>query len=312
MAIKSPDVTDVGRKCEIRALEQRISKKGEVEVVVRSDYQISDVDPDTAYCLVVKRVFKKDGTLNKVLLTINSPQLLATLKRICGDYHSHPCTFDLPVQMQGPFTDLYHYWDELEEYHMNTEDDVTRMHLSLLISFMRHEMGHERAEVSDMVSKGVITFLKLWTLFKPGEVMFTSERGHPWLLKLEKTAYEESSKTGRRFEVHCTHTVQDGARLAQYRKKIDIFEKQTLAGDTPCPINALPVHPFRFVPDACVQSELEQRGEECEQILGVLNVYHDGMAEYQRTPPSDFFHPQMASWELAWLPFTVRFSEASV
>ena len=305
MANGKQDAPAAGRRCEIRALQTRTSKKGDVETIAKDEYKPVDFDPEVEYALVVNQKFKADGKLEGTELTINSPHLLSTLKEVFGEYHVHPSTFELPTQMESPFIDLYHYWEQLEAYRDSTEDDTTRMHLGLLLTFMRGEMLSEKTQVLDMINSGSITFFKLWTLYRPGDVVYAEEKGHPCILKLEKVAYEESQKTGRRFEVHCTHTIQDGQRLCQYRKTTNIFEKASFAGDTPCNIAKLPIYPLSFVTGGPMTSELEQRGERCEKLTGILNMYYDGPAEYQRAPPKSFFDPWMDEFDLLWLPFTV-------
>lgn len=308
MAEKIRQSTIIGRRCEIRAFEKRKSKKGDLVVIAKDEHTAVNFDPNVEYALVVENVFKDDGKLDKTILTINSANILSALKEICGDDHSHPTTFDQPVQMESPFIDLYHHWEQVEQCSMTAEDDTVRMHLNLLLTFMRKEMGHERTQLLDMIQSGSITFFKLWTIFKPGDVVCTEEQQQPWLLKLERTAYEESAKTGRRFEVHCSGTRQDGTRLSQTHEKIIIYEKEIFPGGTPRKITALPAYPRQFVLDKSIESRLEQRGEECEELCGILNMHYNGQAEYLRTPPKQFFDPSMRSWDLVWMPFAVSLS----
>ncbi|KAI9657237.1 MAG: hypothetical protein M1831_004426 [Alyxoria varia] len=268
----------LGRRCEIRALQERYKKSGEVEVIAQDEYKPLEFDPDAEYALVAKNKFKSDGSFDKTVLTMNSPQLVSVLGKVMGRYASTPASFEQPpVEMESPFQDLLHHWDSLDKYREDVEDDTERMHLILLLQFMRGEMG---------------------------DIMYTSERGHDWLLKLERTAYEESNTTGRRFEVHCTHTIQDGTQLRRCHKQIQIFEKKSLPGDTPGEITSLPIFPRRFYEDDQLEGRLEKRGQKCDSLRGILNMHYEGLSEYQKSPPKSYFHWTMDEFELIWLAFT--------
>lgn len=135
-----------------------------------------------------------------------------------------------------------------------------------------------------------------------GDVQYTSKKGHPWLLKLEKTAYRETHD-GRRLEIFLSHTTQDGNQLVQCHKQMHICEEESLPGGLSGSITSLPVFPRNFLENPSLESKLEKRGIHCESLRGVLNMRYDGLSEYQRSPPRSFFHPAMSHFDLVWILF---------
>lgn len=174
---------------------------------------------------------------------------------------------------------------------------------------MRHEIGPDRDKVQTMVQKGQITYLHAWTLFRPGDVLYTSIMGHPWLLKCHKTAYEQSSSVGPYMEVHCTYTDHDGALEGQASHIVTIIQKRKFGSDNPAFITDLPIYPRSFVEGAWTGTELEarleERGRKFLALKGVFVRAYDGLAQFLKEPPYSYYRPGMEDFEAIWLPFTV-------
>lgn len=141
-------------------------------MVAKDEYKPLDFNPDASYALVSKHKFDPHGILKKVTLTINSPKLLDVMKAVIGDFSTTPASYEQPVEMESPFMDLYHHWERIENFHNKSEDDTTRTHLGLLLTFMQGDMGKQRSSVQDMIGRGKINFTSLWTIFKPGKSVF--------------------------------------------------------------------------------------------------------------------------------------------
>ena len=55
-----------------------------------------------------------------------------------------------------------------------------------------------------------------------------------------------------------------------------------------------------------LESELFRRGKRFLQLQGVLVKKYEGLAQYLKDPPMDFYDPDMADWPGVWHPYTVR------
>lgn len=220
--------------------------------------------------------------------------------------------FTAPFELKGPFQMLMHYWDELDQYRTDTEDTYVRQHLNLLFDFMAHEIGPDRERVQIMVQKKQITYLYAWTIFRPGDLLYTTVMGHPWLLKCHKTVYEESTKHGPYMEVHCTYTDHNGTLEGQASHTFTIFQKRKFGSENPAIVTDLPVYPRSFVEGTArtgsgegLEARLEERGRKFLAFKGVSVCAYDGLAQFLKEPPYSFYDPDMADFDGTWLPFTV-------
>lgn len=178
--------------------------------------------------------------------------------------------------------------------------------MKLLFDFMNHELGPDRDRVSKMIDKGQISYLQAWVLFRPGDIVYASVMGQPWLLRCQKTAYEQSTKTGPYIVVTCTYTDHDGTLEGAADHKFFIYQIRSFGSENPAFITDLPVYPRRFVrDDESLEARLEERGRRFLERKTVCTQAYDGIAEYLKEPPDDFYHPGLADFDGLWLPFTV-------
>jgi hypothetical protein len=292
-----------GTKCEIHVLEERIKRSGEVEVLVKGQFKTSDPSADSRYALVTRKAFDKDNILNKILLQVNSFPLLKVFKDVVGFYPTIATDFDFPFEMEAPFGMLYHHWENLEAYTTGDIDDTTRMHLNLLLEYMREELGPAKQQNENMVRRGFVSYDFLWTIFKPGDLQYMSNYGHPRLLRLEKTFYAESSSMGKYFEVNCSYVDFNGEDFGQAQNTEIIREKQYFGMGNAAKITKLQIYPRRF---AQVGTELEDRlrarGLRFLDFNRVQVMRYCGKHEYLKLPPSSWYDPGWRYYSGVWLP----------
>lgn len=297
----------LGKRCEVRVLEERIGKRGELEVVVKGEFNPSEVDPDGEYALVTKKAFDKNHALTKTILRVNSPQLLHVFRTVVGFYPTIATSFDDPFEMEAPFAMLYHYWQDLEAFKAAATDDTTRMHLSLLLEYMEYELGTAKRHNENMVKRGFINYGYLWTIFKPGEIQHTSNYGHPRLMKLEKTYYDETQSMGPYLEVQCSYVDYNGTSFGQAQHVVQIREKGNFGMGCAAKITKLEIHPRKFVKEQdSLEAKLLLRGQRFLQLKTVQVMHYAGKYEYLRLPPGSWYHPNMRYYDGVWLPIEVR------
>ena len=294
-----------GERCEIRISQQRY-KNGRQETVVTDGMEPDFFDDDSSYALFAKKIFTEKNSLEKTEVQINSPHILKAFRQIIGLYPTVPSDFEEPFELESPFRILFHYWDDIVEYKKKTKDDTARMHLTLLLDFMKLEVGPDKMHCDAMIKNNQITFSQLWTIYRPGDLQYTSIHGHPWLLTVSKTAYEESQR-GKFLEIHCTYTDYDGVNVGLANRVFKIYQKKNFAAENPAVITDLAVFPREFLKGKDdLESELFERGQRFLQLQGVLVKKYEGLAQYLKNPPKDFYDPEMAEWPGVWLPYTVR------
>ena len=289
-----------GEQCEIQV--RYVRPKG-----TEIKYGFQNVDEDVSCALVADRNYNDKNILDRTTLQVNSPHLLEIFKSTVSYYPAVPADFNVPFEMESPFQMLFHHWDELHTVHDKDDlSDEARMHLKLLLEFMRSELGPSKERVESMLKTSSIGFSTLWTIFRPGCLVYTELDAHPWLLRLEKTAYEENTKMGKWMEVHCTYTDYDGENYGQANHVINIYQKRLFAAEIPCKITGLPAFPLAWLEG---REELEERlAERGTRFLGVQGIQvrsYNGLARYLKEPPWQFYDPDMSDFPGVWLPYTV-------
>lgn len=294
----------VGTRCELRIWQQRYDRNGAQEKVLLKSLG-GDHGLDKAYAVVVNQIMTKKNRLEKTLLSVHSSHILKAFVDVIKSYPTVPADFSEPFDMESPFQMLYHYWADLEEYAEALEDDDARMHLNLLFDFMEAEMGAERKRCKTQLRKSQVGYSHLWTIYRPGDVQILFERDHPWLLKLVKTAYEESTRRGKWFEVHCTYTDFDGTDAGVATRVIEIAQKRYFASENPANITELPAYPRKFYEKGDnLENRLLRRGSDFMALTQTCIRQYDGLAEHVEDPPPDFYDLDMADRPTFWFPYT--------
>lgn len=196
-------------------------------------------------------------------------------------------------------------WDELEQHGKHTEDDQVRLHVNLLLDFMQHELGPDRAKAIESMNVGQISFSQAWVIYRPGDLLYSSVMGHPWLLRCQKTAYEVSTTAGPYCTVYCTYTDHDGTLEGTAEEKFHIFQKRAFASDHPAFIRDLPVYPRRFVKDDGLEARLETRGRKFLAHKETCVQAYDGIAKFLKEPPYSWYDADPDKYSGVWLPYTV-------
>jgi hypothetical protein len=297
------DVGSVGTRCELRIWQQRYKRDGTQEMVAIESLGESH-DWDRPYAIVVNQIFSERNRLDSTLLTINSAHILKAFREVIQSYPTVPADFSEPFDMESPFRMFFHYWDDLNTYRESLDDDEARMHLNLLLDFMEADMGPEKKRCETQVKKGQVDYARLWTIYRPGDLQVGFKNTQPWLLKMVKTAYEESTTNGKWMEVHCTYTDYDGTDVGEAKHVFKIYQKRYFASENPANITDLEVYPRKFLKEGVsLEERLLERGERFLTLQGTCVRQYDGLAERINEPPLEFYHPDMANWDAVWLPY---------
>ena len=307
-----PSASDtVGKTCKLRVWQDRTKRDGTRDVVRLDDLSSKKLPDDAEYALVVTYhidLSNRDAS-DKTIVRLNSPYLLQAFRDVVVSYPSVPSGFTEPFEMESPFRMLFHFWDQLVAHRESVVDDRLRMHLNLLLDFMNQEMGQERDQYFNMLKKKQITFLKLWTIFPPGEMVYTSVYNQPWLLRIHKTVYEENSSSGKYLEVHSNYTdYDDEGRIGEARHINYIFQKKRFGGENPANITELDIFPAKFVDQESLIHRLGKRGARYLELKERIVMYYDGLAARLKEPPDSYFDFRMGGSAESlgvWLSFTV-------
>ncbi|KAG9954860.1 P-loop containing nucleoside triphosphate hydrolase protein, partial [Aureobasidium melanogenum] len=291
-------------KCEVKTWHLLQKEDGTEEKTSVEGF--GHIEPSTEhFALVVTRKIDKKQNLEKTTLEVNSPYILKAFRDVVKSHPTIPSDFSSPVSIPIPSEMLFHHWDDLHSYTSDLEDDTVRSHLALLLMFMDFDMGAARKSYQAQVRSGLVEFARLGILFRPGDTVVTYIKSHPWLLKVDKTAYEKNEKRGKYCEIQCSYSDYDGENHGVSKKLFRIYQKEDFGSDHPSKILALKVYPRACAPDdADLERRLRERGQLFLSITGIMVRQYDGAAQYLKLPPFTFFHPDENDWPQLWMPFT--------
>ncbi|THY31303.1 P-loop containing nucleoside triphosphate hydrolase protein [Aureobasidium pullulans] len=301
---EAPNGSSTQVKCEVKTWHLSQKEDGTPEKTSVEGFGHVEASTDD-YALVVTRKLDKNHNLDSTTLDVNSPFILNAFRDVVKSHPTIPSDFSTRVSIPIPSEMLFHHWDDLQNYTSDLKDDAAHQHLDLLLQFMEFDMGAARKNYLSQVRSGLVEFARLGVLFRPGDTVVTYVKSHPWLLKVEKTAYETNEKRGKYCEIQCSFSDHDGEKYGVSKHLFRIYQKEDFGSDHPSKILDLKVFPRECAPDdKDLESRLRERGELFLSITGILVRQYDGPAEYLKTPPLEFFHPDENEWPQLWMPFT--------
>lgn len=298
-----------GTRCEIKALDERVSESGP-ELIEKpgQPYDTKLTKPFMDYALITTRTFDEKHKHIMTTLQINSRPLLGVLKNIVKCYPSFPEHFDEPVSIEAPFPVLYHHLEDLIQYKETTEDDDARMQIQLLLNYLDTELGESIAKTKRLVAAGCITFPLLWTIFRPGDLIYEGENGHPRLYRLQKTVYDENIRMGKFMRLTFSYTDCDRGNPGRAQTEVIIYEKLEFRG--PAKIDSLSVYPLRFMRGSSqedLKATLTKRGKGFLEFQAMQVVQYKGLFLGLKSPPREFYDYEVpiSQYDGVWLPHTV-------
>ncbi|KAI0193019.1 P-loop containing nucleoside triphosphate hydrolase protein [Xylaria flabelliformis] len=168
------------------------------------------------------------------------------------------------IVLKRPFEDAFHHWADLKEVARRTTDTKALDHIKLLLNILRRELKETAKQHSELLSKSLMTFDYLWTLFKPGELIFGGNGNSPQMYKLEKTEYDTDSKGNPVFDLRCSVVDWDGDSFGRKQS----WERIRAFGGL-MKITSLPFYPARFIEDhAGIRDRLLTRGNIFASLAG--------------------------------------------
>lgn len=235
-----------GSRCDVVCLDGRYNKRGDYEIKSST----SPIAPGgrrgeawVEYALISTRYFDQKGKQTRTKLTIRSPQIIKALRSVAPYYPGAPVITDAKAVYEAPYFFLLHCLEDLEEYRSASEDEVSKLHVGLLIDLIRLEMGEELGQLAVILPSKKITFALAWSIFRPGSMVFTEIGGAPQQYRVYSTNYGKD-EMGNSMNVTCEQIDFDGKEFRIRRSALRIPEFLDVVE-----ISSLPVYPLRFHPD---------------------------------------------------------------
>ncbi|KAF2186566.1 P-loop containing nucleoside triphosphate hydrolase protein [Zopfia rhizophila CBS 207.26] len=233
------------------------------------------------YALLVRNI-RVYNDPRKVLavhsIVVQSPLLKKLLARVLKDYPGVTAGLQR-LEFSGKFEPLIHRWAQLQKaIHAlgeKTEDDrTTKAHAHLLLDVLTREFKSLIDTSQDMISKKVMTYEHLWTLFQPGATIFSRHDGQETAMILSETKYGQDSKGFPCFWLTCKYVDWDGTRFGTNKMNLQI---PMFLGTRP--ISQLRVYPLEYHHEAeTLRTRLIERGAKAESLCGPNYKAYNGIA----------------------------------
>lgn len=201
-------------------------------------------------------------------IVVQSPLLKKLLQRVLKDYPGLSVNLKR-LELSGKFEPIIHRWsqlqDEIAKLGDTSEDDrETKKHAELLFDVLKTEFKDLIESSQDMISKGVMTFEHLWTIFQPGSMVYTRQDGQDTAVKLISTRYSLDQNGSPCVWVSGRFVDWDGSRFGTNKCNVKI---STYSGTRK--INGLAAFPLDFHSDKVEMTKrLLERGDKVEKLAG--------------------------------------------
>lgn len=180
-------------RAELKHIDKKVTEQGQTYYAET----VEEVIPEQvnwwskfALCLVRHMAGDhKHPHVSKTSLQVNSQHLKDILKDTIESYPGVSfATKD--VTIDKPYRVLFHYRQELENAGKELEDDSEALqHLELLLDFIHEEFQDAIEETDNLLEQGMINYQHLWTIFKPGSIIYAPVFGQPRAFTLESYSY---------------------------------------------------------------------------------------------------------------------------
>ncbi|ORX98026.1 P-loop containing nucleoside triphosphate hydrolase protein [Clohesyomyces aquaticus] len=223
------------------------------------------------YALVVRNKKGHSGGKAMVVnsIVVQSPLLKPLLEEVFEGYEGITAGLK-KVIFTKPFAPFFYRWGKFKQAVEAVEDPATQAHAQLLYDVLSKELDDTISTWQDQLSHGVITFNYLWTLFKPGDILYCRFRGEEMLMKLQKTEYESGG-----FSLYAKYVDWSGYTFGYASHQFMLYSY-----DGTRPITDLDAYPIQYHSEAgAIESRLAARGKRFEQLQGFHYKLYKGLAE---------------------------------
>lgn len=158
----------------------------------------------------------------------------------------------------------------------NEERRLEQEHVAFFMRWLEEELAPTVREVTNLTSQGLITYTLLWTLFKPGDLLFAPADGdhHARVVRFHDGAFTDPGGQCPQFRLANEYVSYDGQRFGLARACAAI---PPFAGTRR--IRRLPVYPLaRHADPAAMRARLEARGRRFEELRGAHYAHYAGVA----------------------------------
>lgn len=176
------------------------------------------------------------------------------------------------ITIDAPYRVLFHYKDELERAGEHLKDEEAISHLNLLLDFIDEHFRETIEESENLKEQGLMNYEYLWTIFRPGMIIYAPVFGQPRAFDLTSYGYVCGDTPGLQLSLDFVDFDGDDLGTRSTSRLVPAF-----AGAVP--INQLSAYPIQYhVDPAGLRQLLIGRGRRMESYAGMHFCCYNGIA----------------------------------
>ncbi|KAK3373167.1 AAA family ATPase [Lasiosphaeria ovina] len=262
---------------ELKHLEKRWTSKGRMYITEpKEDEELpaNKINWHEKFALCVTRHYDQQNKhVERTTLRINSLVLKDLLAKIIGSSYPGQNFWTNQVTVDFPCHSLFHYRDELRAALADQEPgSAAAAHLPILLDFINEEFEDVIRDSTNLRSQGLVSYVNLWTIFKPGSLIFSSNLGQPCVFKLHSYNYDRGDAPALELIGHFVDYDGEDFGTREHTFKVDQFPGvKSIANLSAIPLQMHPRH-------EAVLETLTARGRKWESLAGQHLRAYTGIA----------------------------------
>ncbi|KAK0638626.1 hypothetical protein B0T16DRAFT_421443 [Cercophora newfieldiana] len=263
-------------QAELKHLEKRWTKKGRGYITEPKDDDEDTGDQTNWYekfALCITRQYDmRNEWVQRTSLQVNSQALKDILKTVIGSYPGQLFSTS-EVSIDFPARSLYHYRHELAaELDKQEPGSDGAAHLPILLDFIDEQFVDEIKDENNLLPQGVASYPHLWTVFKPGSLIFARRQGQPRVFKL--LSYQYTCGECPSLQLAVEYVDYDGDSFGKRNEYLAIPQYAGSAFIAQLPAFPLSHHPAQ----EAITAALTARGRRWEALAGQNHMSYTGVA----------------------------------
>ena len=261
---------EAGMVPETRCLYQGPEKcKCCIDWITKTDEEVEKAliltnDLHGGYAVVLRKRNGHGGETPLVLhsVAIQSPLIKSALQEVLESYPGVTPEIE-NMSFDAPFEPLFHRWDALQKVCKDHRSTDTRKHTKILRDALEPEFEPHFKTVMDCRKYGAITFKTLWTIFQPGELLYSTDGGEECVTRLKEACYGQDWGVPY-FELSVEHVDWDGFHFGLGLDRINIDQFNGTIKVLSLTAMPLDLHPEKLA----IKERLIERGRKFESLKG--------------------------------------------
>lgn len=276
-------------RSELALLDKKYDSDGNKVYRLRES-KANDANADwwKLYALTETRHYRESGDFKCTRLHVNPQPLKQLLEAVIVDFPYDPVDAQQDVDFDLPAYCLFFYRKELEEEGNKRfkDDEVSLGHLKLLLDWIDrvHEETFRASQRFHSNSQRPVSYEHLWTIFRPGSLVYNRVQGHARAYKVRGFWYEDDTEPCLAVRVKFVDYDGDkfGTRKDAFR--IPKYSGVMRAED----LNIMPLDYHSGA--AAIRAQLLERGRRFRDLAGQHFVQYSGVAVKKSGPKWDRFN----------------------